>query len=421
MPQIDGLQKLREVRLRQFAYMGIDMTKKLYYEDAYATEFDAVVLNCEEKEMSVKTEAGEEKITVYQVILNQTLFFPEEGGQSPDKGVLGGANVLDVQVKNDIITHTLDKPLEVGTTVYGTLDWKHRFSNMQQHSGEHIFSGTVNRLYGYNNVGFHLSDNIVTMDFNGVLTEEDVASVEYLVNEAIIKNLPITVTYPSKEELSVLEYRSKIEIEGQVRIVTVEGVDVCACCAPHVKRTGEIGMLKVMSVQNHRGGVRISMLCGFRALEAFREKAAVITELMDSLTVSQDLLLDRVEKLKASNQDYKYRLAVAKQKLLETKMADIPAEQKNVFLFEQDIESSVMRNVVNALTAKHSGVCGVFVGNDETGYSFIIGSTNVDCTQVATVLREKTNAKCGGKKPMVQGSVQVSEKELRAVLAYFEA
>ena len=407
--------------MRQFAYMGIDMTKKLYYEDAYATEFDAVVLSCEEKEMSVKTEAGEEKITVYQVILNQTLFFPEEGGQSPDKGVLGGANVLDVQVKNNIITHSLDKPLEVGTTVYGTLDWKHRFSNMQQHSGEHIFSGTINRLYGYNNVGFHLSDNIVTMDFNGVLTEEDVASVEYLVNEAIIKNLPITVTYPSKEELSVLEYRSKIEIEGQVRIVTVEGVDVCACCAPHVKRTGEIGMLKVMSVQNHRGGVRISMLCGFRALEAFREKAAVITELMDSLTVSQDLLLDRVEKLKASNQDYKYRLAVAKQKLLETKMADIPAEQKNVFLFEQDIESSVMRNVVNVLTAKHSGVCGVLVGNDETGYSFIIGSTNVDCTQVATVLREKTNAKCGGKKPMVQGSVQVSEKELRAVLAYFEA
>lgn len=402
--------------LRQFVYMrrslpiragtkqGIVMTKKLYYEDAYATEFDAVVISCEGN----------------QVVLDQTLFFPEEGGQSPDKGVIGGANVLDVQIKNDIIIHTLDKPLEVGASVHGELDWKHRFSNMQQHSGEHIFSGTVNRLYGYNNVGFHLSDNIVTMDFNGVLTEEDVARVEYLANEIIVKNVPITVTYPTKEELAQMEYRSKIEIEGQVRIVTIEGTDVCACCAPHVKRTGEIGMLKVMSVQNHRGGVRLSMLCGFRALEAFREKSAVITELMNSLTASQELLPDRVEKLKAANQDYKYRLASAKQRLMEIKMSEIPAEQEHVFLFEQDIENLVMRNVVNELTAKHSGVCGVFVGNDEDGYHFIIGSAKADCTQVGALLRDNTGAKCGGKKPMIQGSVQVGETELRKVLATIE-
>lgn len=399
--------------------MGDIMTKKLYYEDAYATEFDATVVSCEKKMVDNKADEQMEGAAtiVYQVILDQTLFFPEEGGQSPDKGLLGGASVLDVQIKNDIITHTLDKPLELGRAVHGTIDWKHRFSNMQQHSGEHIFSGTVNHLYGYNNVGFHLSDNVVTMDFDGVLTEEEVEKVEYLVNEAIVKNLPITVTYPTKEELAVLDYRSKIEIQGQVRIVSVEGVDVCACCAPHVKKTGEIGMLKVMSVQNHRGGVRISILCGFRALEAFRKKAAVITELMDSLTVSQDLLTDRVEKLKAANQDYKYRLAMSKQKLLEVKMAEIPSEQENVLLFEQDIESIVMRNVVNELTAKHRGVCGVFVGNDETGYSFIIGSANVDCSQVAAVLREKTGAKCGGKKAMIQGSVQVSEEKLKEALS----
>ena len=399
------------------------MTKKLYYEDAYATEFDAVVVSCEEMQVADNVDAcqaeGDENV-VYQVILDRTLFFPEEGGQSPDKGMLGGANVLDVQIKNDIITHTVDKPFAVGETVQGKPDWKHRFSNMQQHSGEHIFSGTVNRLYGYNNVGFHLSDNIVTMDFDGVLTEKDVARVEYLVNEIIVKNVPITISYPTKEELAMMEYRSKIEIEGQVRIVTVEGADVCACCAPHVKRTGEIGMLKVMSVQNHRGGVRISMLCGFRALEEFREKAAIIAELMNSLTASQELLPDRVEKLKASNQDYKYRLAGAKQRLMEIKMAEIPAEQEHVILFEQDIENLVMRNAVNELTAKHSGICGVFVGSDEIGYNFIIGSANVDCTKVGAILREKTGAKCGGKQLMIQGSVQASENELRAVLAMIQ-
>lgn len=245
------------------------MTKKLYDLDAYATEFDATVISCEKAE--------ENGAAVYYVVLDQTLFFPEEGGQSPDKGTLGECNVMDVQIKGDVITHTLDAPLKPGAAVHGILNWSHRFYNMQQHSGEHIFSGIVHKKFGYDNVGFHLSDAIVTMDFNGILTEQDAAEVEYEVNEVIVKNLPVQVTFPSREELAVLDYRSKIEIEGQVRIVTIPGVDVCACCAPHVRQTGEIGMLKVMSVQNHRGGVRISMLCGFRALEAFRQKDQIVT------------------------------------------------------------------------------------------------------------------------------------------------
>ncbi len=381
------------------------MTKKLYDLDAYAKEFDAKVISCEEKEERI-----------YQVVLDQTLFFPEEGGQSPDKGTLGECQVLDVQIKGDVITHTLDMPLEVGATVHGVIDWKHRFSNMQQHSGEHIFSGTVHRLYGYHNVGFHLSDNIVTMDFDGVLTEEDVTKVEYLVNEIIVSNLPITISYPTKEELKNLEYRSKIEIEGQVRIVTIGDADVCACCAPHVRYTGEIGMLKVMSLQNYKGGVRLSMLCGFRALEAFRQKAAIINALTNSMTASQEVLPDRVEKLKAANQDYKYKLAVAKQKLMEQKIAEIPAEQKNVLLFEQDIENLVMRNAVNELTAKHEGFCGIFVGTEEEGYQFIVGSSKLDCSKAAAVLREKVKAKCGGSKLMIQGSVKAERELLEAII-----
>lgn len=392
------------------------MTRKLYDIDAYAREFDATVLSCEAE---TRKEDGVEK-TVYKVVLDETLFFPEEGGQSPDKGVLGEGKVLDVQIKKDVITHTVDVALEVGTKVHGEIDWKHRFSNMQQHSGEHIFSGTVYRLFGFRNVGFHLSDNIVSMDFDGVLTEEDVAKVEYLVNEAIIRNLPITISYPDKEALAQLEYRSKIEIEGQVRIVTIGDVDVCACCAPHVHDTGEIGMLKVMSLQNYKGGVRITILCGFRALEAFREKNAVVSALMNSLTSSQDVLVDRVEKLKISNQDYKYRLAAAKQKLMEIKISQIPTEQEHVILFGQDIENLVMRNTVNELTAKHSGVCGIFVGDEVEGYQFIIGSANVDCTKVAALLREATKAKCGGSKQMIQGSVKAPKALLRAVMEELE-
>lgn len=384
------------------------MIKKLYDLDAYQREFEAEVLSCEERK--------EKDGTVYEIILNQTLFFPEEGGQSPDKGTLEEVKVLDVQIKKDVIVHTLEHPLEAGAKVHGVIDWQHRFSNMQQHSGEHIFSGLVHSKFGFNNVGFHLSDNIVTMDFDGVMSAEDVADIEYRANEVIVGNLPVQVTFPAKEELAVLDYRSKIEIEGQVRIVTIPGVDVCACCAPHVRHTGEIGMLKVMSLSNYKGGVRISILCGFRALFAFRQKAEIISDISGSLSANQELLPELVEKMKNSNQDLKYRLAGAKQKLMEGKLAEIPKEQEHVVLFETDIETQVMRNVVNELTAVHSGICGMFVGTEEDGYQFIIGSSTRDCREIAALLREKAGARGGGSAAMIQGSVKAEERELMELL-----
>lgn len=389
--------------------MEIAKTVRLYDQDAYATKFEAEVLACEEVEKKEKK--------VYQVWLDQTLFFPEEGGQSPDMGTIDGIKVLDVQIKDEVITHTLAAPLAVGTMVKGVVDWKHRFYNMQQHSGEHIFSGIVHNRFGYDNVGFHLSDSIVTMDFNGVITAEDIEKIETEVNQAIIENIPVEVSYPTKEELKVLEYRSKIEIEGQVRIVTIPGYDVCACCAPHVRRTGEIGMLKVMNVQSYKGGVRISILCGFRALEAFRQKADIITELMAQFSTNQEALVENVTKLKNTNQTMKNQLASAKQELMEYKVAAIPEDSENAILFESDLDTPVVRNVVNGLVEKFTGICAVFVGNDESGYQFIIGSKNKDCRQIAAALREKLSARGGGSDKMIQGSVAASQLQIEELLA----
>lgn len=377
---------------------------KLYDLDAYATEFDAQVVSCE-----VVSRNEQE---VYAVILDKTLFFPEEGGQSPDKGTLDGKDVLDVQIKKDIVTHYLAQPVEAGATVHGILDWTHRFSNMQQHSGEHIFSGIVHRDYGFNNVGFHLSDNIVTMDFDGVLSAEQIADVEYKVNEAIVRNVEITTAFPSKEELASLEYRSKIEIDGAVRIVTVEGFDICACCAPHVKRTGEIGMLKVMSVQNYKGGVRISMLCGFRALQAYREKCEVVSALTNLLSTSQETLVERVSQMKDTVRDLKIRIGTVKQDMMFAKIYNIPEDEGDVILFEEDLDTPVMRNVVNELVENHMGINAVFTGNDEEGYRFILGSNVQDCTAVAVNLKDAFGAKCGGSVGMIQGSVNTTREKL---------
>ena len=235
--------------------MGImnEKTIKLYDENAYNTEFTATVTSCV---------LDEKRDNTFIVTLDKTLFFPEEGGQTPDRGVIvklseddieklkgkdsdflkdfPAINVLDVQIKDEVIYHYLDKELPEGTPVYGVIDWQHRFSNMQQHSGEHIFSGIVNSRFGYDNVGFHLSDSIVTMDYSGPLTEEELADIEKSVNLAIYENREIRAWYPSPDELADINYRSKKELTGAVRIVEVDGYDICACCAPHVKRTGEI-------------------------------------------------------------------------------------------------------------------------------------------------------------------------------------
>ena len=384
--------------------MELSKTIRLYDADAYQTEFEATVLACE----GVEKKDGR----VYQVWLDQTLFFPEEGGQSPDMGTIDGVEVLDVQIKNDVITHILAEPLTVSAMVKGVVDWQHRFYNMQQHSGEHIFSGIVHNRFGYDNVGFHLSDSIVTMDFNGVITPEEITEIEEKVNQAIIENIPVEVSYPSKEELKELDYRSKIEIEGQVRIVTIPGYDVCACCAPHVRRTGEIGSLKVMNVQSYKGGVRVSILCGFRALDAFRQKADIITELMAEFSTSQEAIIDNVKKLKGANQTMKNQLAAAKQELMEYKVSAIPEDSENAILFEADLETPVVRGVVNGLVEKFAGISAVFVGNDENGYQFIVGSKNKDCRQIASALREKLSARGGGSDKMIQGSVAATQLQI---------
>lgn len=388
-------------------------TKKLYDIDAYATEFEAIVLSCEEVE--VVNSIGDKDVR-YSVVLDQTLFFPEEGGQTPDKGTLNGMDVFDVQIKGEKVIHYLAEPLEEACEVKGRIDWKHRFSNMQQHSAEHIFSGLAYRKYGMKNVGFHLSDHIVTMDFDGGFTEEQLLQMEWEVNAAIVDNVEINTGYPSKEALAKMEYRSKLEIEEDVRIVEIVGYDVCACCAPHVRRTGEIGMFKIQSAQNYKGGMRISFLSGFRALEEYRRKSEIIRELSGILTTNQENITDQVKKLKTQVYDFKTRLSAVKQNMMECKLAKITDSQKDVILFEQDLETPVMRNVVNKLMENHEGLCGIFVGDDETGYSFIIGSKTENCQGIATKLREELNARGGGKAQMIQGSVLARADDIKRVI-----
>ena len=377
------------------------MTEKLFYEDSHMITFASVVLACEKK--------GE----FYEAVLDRTAFFPEGGGQYADTGWISGIEVVDVQEHQGVIYHTIKKPLTVGEKVTGTIDWNERFSKMQQHSGEHIVSGLVHERFGYDNVGFHMGKDAITMDFNGVITKEQLKEIEYLADEAVVKNLDIQVIYPSREELADLEYRSKIEIEGQVRIVRIPGYDTCACCAPHVSKTGEIGMIKLVGMQNYKGGVRVSMLCGFRALADYNEKAENVKAISVLLSAKESDVAEEVMKLKEELSVQKNEIAELQKKLLLHKAESIAENQNAVVMFETELAGSAPRELVNLLLKKNTKVAAVFAGTEEKGYRYVIGSKCVDVRPIAKLLNERFEGRGGGKPEMVQGSLSGNEFEIR--------
>lgn len=386
------------------------MTEKLFYSDSHMKEFDAVVISCEACE-------GKKAQKEYRVVLDRTAFFPEGGGQTADTGELDGIRVTDVREKEDIIYHMVETPLEPGRMVHGKLDWEERFSKMQQHSGEHILSGLVHERYGYDNVGFHLGAESVTLDFNGPITKEQMRETERLANEAVFKNLEIEVSYPTKEELKTLSYRSKIEIEGQVRLVTVPGYDICACCAPHTARTGEIGMIKIVAMQNYKGGVRVTIQCGVRALNDYNRKEAGVKAISNMLSAKEDQIVEAVQHLKEEI----FRLAGENEKLavqiLAQKAEQIPEGRQFVCLFEDGLSGDRMREYVNQVLKRNIKTCMLFNGTEAEGYRYVAASRSEDVRPLAKELNAACCGRGGGKPDMVQGQVRGTKEQIRKCLA----
>ena len=392
-------------------------TREIYYEDAYTAEFDATVLEC-----SARDKGG------FSVVLDATAFFPEQGGQSSDLGLLRDStgreiSVSHVSIRDGIISHITEEEIPEGSAVHGVIDWEHRFSNMQQHTGEHIFSGIVNSRFGYDNVGFHLSDSEVTMDYSGVISDEDIRDIEFAVNRAIWENVVVRCEFPSEKELESIDYRSKKELSGQIRIVTVEDYDVCACCAPHVNRTGEIGILKVVSCQNYKGGVRVSILCGKRALKYLDGCQKLVSDLTGFFTTSGDKVLDSVIRQKDEIFELKGRLSAATEKLLKYEIDELAAEESRpgVFLLREDaLDGNEMRKVANALTERFTGISGVFVSAGGNSFRYILasGSDGRNAKDLQQRLFDKYGAKGGGSPQMVQGSLSCDR--ITEVISFLE-
>ena len=380
------------------------MTEKLYYQNSHLFEFDAAVLDCREEKKG------------YSVVLDRTAFFPEGGGQLADTGTLGAVRVLDVHERGGEIRHYTDAPLTVGERVHGCLDAEQRRRRMQNHSGEHILSGLVHNAFGYDNVGFHMGADCMTIDFSGELTWEQLTELETQANAVVRENIPLHIWYPDADELKALDYRSKLELTENVRIVEIPGVDRCACCAPHVERTGEVGAVKILDCQRHRGGVRVSVVCGLDALEDYRARQESVTEISRALSAKRGEVAEAVRRILREQQAMKEKSDALALALIHYMAEAEPATDGNLLVFSDILGEIAQRELVNLLVPKAGGFAAVFCGSDEEGFRYVIGSRHVNLRAAAKTINAAIDGRGGGASEMIQGSARAKRGEIERAL-----
>ena len=374
-------------------------TRKLYYEDSHLKTFSARVESCRE------AEGG------WQIILDATAFYPEGGGQACDLGTLGGRKVLDVQEQGDAVVHLCDGPLAVGDTVKGGIDWARRFDLMQQHSGEHMVSGVIHSLYGYQNMGFHIGNGLVTVDVAGPVPPEALQDIEDRTNAAIWQNLPVRCWYPAAEELPSIPYRSKKALEGPVRIVEFPGTDICACCGTHVKATGEIGLVKIISCVKFRQGIRIEMVSGARAVahlsRAYEQNRQVSQAFSAKIMETGEAARRMNEALNAE----KFRVTGLQWQLFDH-VAESFRGKGNVLHFADGLAPADIRELADRIAKASGGIAAVFSGEKES-YQLCMVCQVGDVKALGTAMNQALQGRGGGKPGFFQGSVRATEGQIR--------
>lgn len=379
-------------------------TEKLFYQDAYLKETTAKVLECR------KGKHG------YEIVLDRTCFYPEGGGQPGDRGTLNGIPVTDTHEEDGVVLHYTDSPLEPGAEVIAVIDWTRRFDLTQQHSGEHMVSGVVNRIYGYDNVGFHMGADMVTIDFSGELTEQQLRAVETEVNQRIWLDDAVKCWYPSPEELKEIPYRSKKELTGKVRIAEFPGADICACCGTHVAHTGEIGLVKIVSVEKFHSGVRVEMLSGGRALRyltAVQDQNRQVSQLLSAKVMETAKavknLTDEAERLRQQVYAMENAQFAAKAEQLRG--------QGNVLVKMDGLSADGVRRAAIAIQETCGGRAAVFSGDEENGYKYAVGEPDGNLRDWVKELNGALQGRGGGKPGFVQGSVAAKWDEIVAFMS----
>ena len=379
------------------------MTERLY-DNSKLTTFEATVTSC--------SPAGK----YYELTLDRSAFFPEGGGQKGDVGLIDSVKVLDTYEKNGEVVHKCTAPIEAGMQVCGEVDADIRLRRMQNHSGEHLLMGFIHRKTGFENVGFHLGSDDVTLDLDGVIPTETLIECEFLANKAIAADLPVTISYPDSESLKTLEYRSKLEMTENVRIVTIEGVDVCACCAPHVASTGQIGIIKVLSAESYKGGTRLHILCGLDAFELIRNRMDELSAISRLLSAKPEKILEQTKRLIDENDALKRQLADIEQRKAARIISSLSNSTRGSFcVFTEGLNTASMRDIANEAVKLTDGAAGIF-GKTENGWNYIIASDSLPLRSMSAQINSALNGKGGGSDKMLQGSCMAERSAIEDVI-----
>lgn len=392
------------------SYENFPATERLFDADSYMSSFDAEVLACMEQ-------GGK-----YAVILDKTAFFPEAGGQPADSGIIfqqGSVevNVLDVQQSGDVIVHMTDKPLKPGI-IRGGINFGLRYERMRNHTGEHLLSGLAHKFFSCTNVGFHLNDEGMTVDFDKQLNLEQISRLEAEVNSVIAENPPVTAYFPDADELAELDYRSKLELSGRVRIVVIgsgENIyDRCACCAPHAASAGEVGMLLITDFMNYKGGSRLTVICGKNAYRQARAALTGIKHIAARFSAKASEAPRAVDEFIRRNEAEKAASAAICRDYIELRLSGINETEGNIVFFEPNLDRNALRRLVDK-AADFCNIAAGFGAEDGSGRPYVIISRRVDLKAMSRSLNEKMGGRGGGSAGMLQGNATVSEEELRKI------
>lgn len=366
------------------------MTERLY-DNSALTSFEAKVTACTE------TKGG------FEITLDRSAFFPEGGGQAGDSGRIGGVCVRDTYERNGEVYHLCSAPIEAGTAVSCQVDADIRLRRMQNHSGEHLLMGFIHRKLGFENVGFRLGSSDVTLDLDGLITADELSECEQLANEAIARDVPITVSYPDEEALSAMHYRSKEGITGRVRIVTIEGIDVCACCAPHLSSTGQIGIVRVLYSESCRSGTRVHIRCGLDALALIRQQADSVSEISRLLSARPDRVTEYVRRLLDENLSLKRELAAIEKQRADEIISSLGSEKRGSFcIFTKGLRRETLREIANRTVKLTDGAAAVFCEEDG-GFGYIIASDNIPLRARTAEINRAISGRGGGSDKMIEG------------------
>ena len=369
---------------------------ELFYKDPYLKSFAATVTSCSEGKNG------------FEVVLDDTAFYPEGGGQPADHGTLGAAQVTDVRRVKGVIIHYTDKPLEAGTKVEGKIDWETPpFSITCRTTRRASFPALCTLKFKYENVGFHMDDcDIVTVDFNGPMTEEELKAIEKAANDAVAADVPVEELFPSASELETLDYRSKKELTGRVRIIDIPGLDRCACCGSR-EEDGEIGMIKCLTLLKHRGGVRIGNLPAGRVLRSFAKKVEEAQAVSQLLSAKPDEISAAMRKVLAEVQARDAKIAELNLRYFRMRADALPSGGKFLLAEEEGLTPGDLKTFCNLLTEeKKADVCAVIAavpGSDpDTAWNYMIASETADLKTAGKPLNQALNGRGGGNRKFLQ-------------------